>query len=221
MNVWKALPLLGGLALGTGCIGDDVGGDGDSGDTGTGSMTTASTMTMTTMTTAGEDTTMGMTMGGTADTTAGDDDDDDDDMESSSGGDDPTIFMFDETPPEDYTQQDRKGFPAINTGLNILGDKDAYNASNPAEDVSMMAAEQNAEDSLDYLHDGFMAMGNGLDDDLDAVGLTPCPTAGVGDCLEQAGPFAIPDTLNITVGDTLNFVYSEAHDVVKVADFDW
>ena len=204
MNASKALPLLAALAMGTGCIGDDAGGDGDSGDTG-GNMTMTTASTMTTMTTMG-DTTMSMTtMGGTADETGTGDDDDDDDDESSSGGVDPELFIFDETPPDDYTQVDRKGFPGVNTGLNIVGDKDAYNASNPAEDVSGPTAANNAEDSLDYLHDGLGAMGNGLDDDLTDAGFDPCPTVGVGDCLEQAGPFIIPDTLNVTVGGDANF----------------
>ena len=212
MKTLKGLPLLAAVALGTGCIGDDVGGDGDSGDTGTMTMTTASTMTMTT---AG-DTTVGMTMGGTADSTGtgDDDDDDDDDMESSSGGDDPTIFMFDETPPEDYTQLDRKGFPAINTGLNLdlmmAGDKDAYNAATPADDANLDFAAQIVA-ALDTLHRGIPGMqtnnNTGLDDDLGAAGLTPClpPQAPMDDCITQAGPFGIPDTLNLTIGSDTGF----------------
>lgn len=37
------------------------------------------------------------------------------------------LFIFNDTPPREYVRVDRKGFPAVNTGLHIHGDKDEYN----------------------------------------------------------------------------------------------
>lgn len=203
----KTLPFLGAVALSTACIGDDGTGtsDTDNGTSGTaGPMTTANT-------TENADTTMGVTtMGGTADSTATSDTGPDTGTadESSSDGVDPDVFIFDDADPGDYTQQDRVGFPAINTGLNLLGDKDAYNASTPALDISEDTARDNAVDSLLLLHAGPAGGpdGVGLDDDLAGAGLTPCSiTLGGVDCLDQAGPFALPDTMNFTLGAEVGF----------------
>jgi hypothetical protein len=200
------------LTLAVGCVGGDdtdTGADTDptGGDDG---MTMTATMT-TTMTTTADDTVddsgSGSATGDTGDTgtdTVG---------ESSSSGPDPTIPEFNDTPFEDYVQQDRKGFPAINTGLNILGDKDAYNASNPAADATaaLDGVVEDIEDSLNTLHRGVPGMqtmnNTGLDDDLIGLGLDPCvpPQAAMDDCITQAGPFAIPDTLNIDTAEAAGF----------------
>jgi Domain of unknown function (DUF4331) len=118
----------------------------------------------------------------------------------------PGPFVFEEAPPEDYTQVDRKGFPAINTGLNLLGDKDAYNAASPADDAALMFAS-NIFESLETLHLGAPGMqtadNTGLDDDLLSLGLEPCvtPPLPMDNCDDQGGPFAIPDTLTLDLDD--------------------
>lgn len=77
----------------------------------------------------------------------------DPDSSSSTTEPDPGPFVFDETPFEDYVQVDRIGFPAINTGLNLLGDKDAYNQATPEDDANLMFVS-NIVDSLHTLHVG-------------------------------------------------------------------
>ncbi len=122
----------------------------------------------------------------------------------------PGPFMFDETPFDRYNRVDRKGFPAINTGLNLLGDKDAYNAGNPTDDAALMFAT-NIFESLETLHlgaPGMQTMNNtGLDDDLMALGLIPCvpPPAPMDNCDDQGGPFAIPDVVAIDLDDPAGF----------------
>lgn len=194
------LPLLAltGFAL-AGCPSDDTGQEGGS-STGDDQTTTSPTTTPTTMTTD-PDTTAG-TVGMTS--------------SSSSGGDSSTTaepvgpYVFDETPYEDYVQVDRKGFPAINTGLNLLGDKDAYNAASPADDAALMFAT-NIFESLETLHLGAPMMqtadNTGLDDDLAAFGLEPCvtPPLPMDSCDDQGGPFAIPDVLVIDLDDPPGF----------------
>lgn len=122
----------------------------------------------------------------------------------------PGPFVFEETPPEDYTQVDRKGFPAINTGLNLLGDKDAYNAASPADDAALMFAT-NIFESLETLHLGAPGMqtadNTGLDDDLISLGLEPCvtPPLPMDSCDDQGGPFAIPDVITVDLDDPAGF----------------
>lgn len=194
------LPLLAltGFAL-AGCPSDDTGGQ-DGSSTGDEPTTTSPTTTPTTMTTD-PDTTAG-TVGMTS--------------SSSSGGDSSTTaepvgpYVFDETPYEDYVQVDRKGFPAINTGLNLLGDKDAYNAASPADDAALMFAT-NIFESLETLHLGAPGMqtpdNTGLDDDILAIGLEPCvtPPLPMDSCDDQGGPFAIPDVLVLDLDDPPGF----------------
>ncbi len=119
-------------------------------------------------------------------------------------------FEFNDTPPEEYVQVDRKGFPAVNTGLNLLGDKDEYNIGDPVADAAGMFVP-NILDSLDTLHRGAPGMqtvnNTGLDDDLGALGLTPCipPQLANDDCDEQGVPFVIPDTLDIDLDNPAGF----------------
>lgn len=122
----------------------------------------------------------------------------------------PGPFVFEERPPEDYTQVDRMGFPAINTGLNLLGDKDVYNAAGPEDDV-MLTFAMNIFQSLETLHLG--APGDqtpdntGLDDDLISLGYEPCitPPLPMDNCDDQGGPFAIPDVVVLDLDDPPGF----------------
>jgi hypothetical protein len=119
-------------------------------------------------------------------------------------------FVFDETPYEDYVRVDRKGFPAVNTGLNLLGDKDAYNQGTPLDDAALTFAAD-IFTSLETLHLGDPANqvpdNTGLDDDLAAIGLEPCipPPSAVDTCDDQGGPFAIPDVLVLDLDEEPGF----------------
>jgi hypothetical protein len=183
-----------------GCPSDDIGQEGSS-STGEEPTTTSPTTTPTTMTTD-PDTTAGTVEMTSSSGTATDD--------STTGPPPPGPFVFDETPYEDYVQVDRKGFPAVNTGLNLLGDKDAYNAASPQDDVALMFAT-NIFESLETLHLGAPGMqtpdNTGLDDDLAAFGLDPCitPPLPMDSCDDQGGPFAIPDVLVLDLDDPPGF----------------
>ena len=155
----------------------------------TNTMSASNTMTSS-ATDSTTDATTDMTMTTTVDTSG---------SEESSTTVDPALFEFLPNPPEDYVQVDRKGFPAVNTGLNILGDKNDYNTGDPIGDAAGDFVP-NILDSLDALH-------TGLDDDLTGLSLTPCirPNLANDDCDEQGVPFVIPDTLAITVTDPAGF----------------
>jgi len=101
-------------------------------------------------------------------------------------------FMFDPAPPEDYTQVDRVGMPAINSA--VITSKDAYNMSNPAEDAAGMWVPEIVA-NVEGLH---MA----LDDDLTGAGLVPCMPM---DCVGQAAPLVVPDTIKIDLTGTPGF----------------
>ena len=199
-----------------GCGGD---GDGDAGtDTEVPSTSGAATTMPTTVgsgtspgtnTTGSAETTAGTldTTAGTLDTTAGSTTS----SASSSGGStgaDP--FVFSETAFEDYVQVDRQGFPAVNSGLNLLGDKDAYNAASPVDDASLTFFS-NILESLETLHIGAPAAqtpdNTGLDDDLLALGLLPCttPPLPMDTCDDQAVPFALPDVIEIRLDAPAEF----------------
>lgn len=189
------LPLLAvtGLVL-AGCPGDDTPIIDDTSSSGTG--TTAGPTTNTTPPNPTDpDTTTGETTTVDPDTTAG---------ESSSSGDPVGPYVFDETPYDQYTQVDRMGFPAVNTGLNLLGDKDVYNQASPVEDAELVFLP-NIRASLQTLHLGVPMMqtpdNTGLDDDLALLNLTPCSTMpmGMNSCEQQGGPFVIPDTIKISL----------------------
>jgi hypothetical protein len=96
----------------------------------------------------------------------------------------PTDFNFRTDLPGAYTRVDRLGMPAVSTAL--LTDKDGYNDGNPADDAAgTFVADITA--NLTGLH-------GALDDDLTGFGLTPCL---IGDCVAQAAPLVVPDTLKI------------------------
>ncbi len=192
------LPLVALTGLMLGCPGADdapIDTETTSGEPTTTGNPTTTPMTMTTM--VDIDTTAG-TAEGTTTTPATEG--------SSTTEPEPGPFVFDETPYEDYVRVDRKGFPAVNTALNLLGDKMAYNQGNPVDDAAMMFSTS-FEESLETLHlgqPGMQAMDNtGLDDDLIGLGFVPCvpPPLLMDSCDDQAGPLAIPDVLGLDLDD--------------------
>jgi hypothetical protein len=198
-TIKHSLPLvaLAALVL-AGCPGDDAPIDTDS--------TTSDDTTGNTPTTTPPETTVDPdTTAGTAQMTGTSDTGEDSTTEPEVGP-----FVFDETPFEDYVQVDRKGFPAINTGLNLLGDKDEYNAASPQDDAALMFIS-NIFESLETLHLGAPGMqvadNTGLDDDLTAFGLEPCvpPPLPMDSCDDQTGPFAIPDVITVDFDDPAVF----------------
>lgn len=194
------------LAL-TGCPSDDTGGTGNdtSGtETATVTMTGTSPTSPTTTPTTTLDPDTGSTTMPTTDT-------DPDTSSSSSTGCVPGTFEFAEDAPDAYTQEDRLGFPVINTALvGFNGDKDAYNQD--AHD-----SDHTAEifDGLDFLHCGEADVpaacsdGNtGLTDDLEGLYALCVPPSLPNDtCAGQAGPFAVPDVLrlDLTTASPSNF----------------
>jgi len=103
-------------------------------------------------------------------------------------------YAFATEGPEAFTRVDRKGMPAVATAL--ISSKDAYNAAGPADDANGDFVTEIVT-SIDGLH-------NALDDDLLALGLTPCTVVGDGSgtCVAQGAPLVVPDTLKIdTAGD--------------------
>jgi hypothetical protein len=90
------------------------------------------------------------------------------------------------------TRVDRMGMPAIATA--VISSKDAYNQADPIDDAAgTFVGEITA--SVDFLH-------SALDDDLTALGLTPCATM---DCVGQAAPFVVPDVLTIDPSQPAGF----------------
>jgi len=96
-----------------------------------------------------------------------------------------------------YVRVDRAGMPAVNTAL--ITSKDAYNAADPADDAALSFAIEIIT-NLGGLHAA-------LDDDLAALGLTPCTVNGdgSGSCVAQGGPLILPDTLKIDLTGSAGF----------------
>lgn len=101
-------------------------------------------------------------------------------------------FEFDDSPPEDYDQVDRMGMPAINTA--VISSKDQYNRASPADDV--------AGDFVDEIVANLTGLHMALDDDLMGAGLVPCL---VDDCVAQAAPLVVPDTITIDLTGDAGF----------------
>lgn len=101
-------------------------------------------------------------------------------------------FAFDESDPSEYAQVDRVGMPAINSA--VITSKDLYNTSTPTDDAAGTFVSEIVA-SLTGLH-------GALDDDLVGAGLVPCI---VDDCVAQAAPLVVPDTLTITLSQTAGF----------------
>jgi hypothetical protein len=133
---------------------------------------------------------------GDGDTTTGDGDGDtstgDGDGDGDGGDGDGDEFVFDETPAEDYTQVDRMGMPAINTA--VITSKDAYNADSPESDAAGVYVTE-ITDNLTGLHAA-------LDGDLTTLTLVPCM---VTDCVAQAAPLVVPDTLKLDPATAAGF----------------
>jgi hypothetical protein len=74
--------------------------------------------------------------------------------------------------------------PAIATA--VISSKDEYNAANPADDAM--------GDFVNEITGNVVGLHMALDDDLVLAGLVPCLAP---DCVAQAAPFVVPDTLKI------------------------
>ena len=96
----------------------------------------------------------------------------------------PTGFLFANDAPSAYLRVDRMGMPAVATA--VITSKDGYNAADPVDDA--------AGDFVTEITNNIDAIHTGLDAALGGAGLTPCLTA---DCVAQAAPFVVPDTLKI------------------------
>lgn len=228
------LTLVASMALSTACVVDDD----PAGDTDT--ETNATTMTNTdptNMTDPTASTTSTTDPSETEDTTVTDTDDtdtdptDDTDTDTDTEAGDPDVYDFRDDDPASYTQVDRKGFPAVNTALIPTKNQDAYNASNPAGDVT--PADTFAADAiatLQFLHStptddetNPIPGEVGLDDDLVlantllGTSLVPCG-ADVTDnsCLQQAVPLVFPDVLLLDTGAPPEFPNGRALEVPVV-----
>jgi hypothetical protein len=108
-------------------------------------------------------------------------------------------FVFDADPPTAYARVDRMGMPAVATA--VIASKDAYNAADPVDDAAGTFVGEIVA-SVQFLH-------SALDDDLYALGLSPCggsPTEpAIGQCIDQAAPFVVPDTLTIDTSGVAGF----------------
>jgi len=93
-------------------------------------------------------------------------------------------FDFATEGPDAYERVDRLGMPAIGTA--VITSKDSYNLGDPEDDLTGTWVEEITA-NVTGLHDA-------LDDDLTALGLTPCLPA---DCVAAAAPLVVPDTLTL------------------------
>jgi hypothetical protein len=112
------------------------------------------------------------------------------DMGETDGTDD--AYVFAEDAPGDYTRVDRIGMPAIGTA--VIMDKQGYNEADPAADAAGTFVDQ-ITTSVEGLHAA-------LDDDLINAGLTACVPA---DCIGQAAPLVVPDTLKLDLAAAAGF----------------
>jgi hypothetical protein len=158
------------LAL-TACPSDDEADDEIAAETDTGDTTDESG---TSSSTTDDDTTETTEEESTADTT--------EESTDTTTGEDP--FVFADNPPDEYVRVDRMGMPAVATA--VITNKDMYNAANPSEDANA--------DFVPEISMNVTGLHAALDDDLVALMAVPCAPA---DCLLQAGPLVIPDTLKI------------------------
>ena len=101
-------------------------------------------------------------------------------------------YVFDESPPEMYSQFDRMGMPAVNTA--VITSKNQYNADNPTSDIN--------GDYVPEIGANLTGLHMALDDDLTGLGLTPC---AIDVCVAQGGPLIIPDTLKLDLTGLAGF----------------
>lgn len=99
-------------------------------------------------------------------------------------------FMFDDSPPEDYTRVDRMGVPAVNAALLL---SDAYNGASPSDDVKGSFIED--------LRNGVVALHAAFDGDLKETAVL-CDTDA---CMEQVTPLIVPDALRLDVTEYAGF----------------
>jgi len=142
------------------------------------------------------------------DTSDDDDTTDDDDTVDDDDDSAPVGFQFNDTDFGDYDRVDRMGMPAVATALILPGNKDAYNAANPTDDVNADFVGDIVT-VINLLHHGTdPADGDtGLDDDLLALDLTPCTidAAGAGSCVTVGASLILPDTLKIDTSADAGF----------------
>ncbi|PRQ02398.1 hypothetical protein ENSA5_23250 [Enhygromyxa salina] len=105
---------------------------------------------------------------------------------------DEDTYTFAEDDPASYTRVDRIGMPAIGTAVII--NKEDYNQADPAADAAGQFVDQITM-SVEGLHAA-------LDDDLSGLGLTPCVAA---DCVNQAAPLVVPDTIKLDLNSPTGF----------------
>jgi hypothetical protein len=169
-----------------GCPSDDTGGSGETDDPTTTSPSTTAPSTSSPSTSSPSTSATDSMSGTETDPMTGTESDTD---PSTSTGPDPDVFMFREDGPEAYTQIDRMGLPAVNTGLILSENKDQYNADDP---TARMGGDYDTDlrTSITALHVGDGEDGNGLNDDLAAIPLVPCThtIAGGETCLDQLTP---------------------------------
>lgn len=101
-------------------------------------------------------------------------------------------FDFSDAPDSSFSRVDRMGMPAIATA--VISSKDAYNQASPRDDVM--------GDFVGEITSIVTALHEALDDDLTGAGLIPCDA---GDCVGQAAPLVVPDTIKIDVTRTSGF----------------
>jgi hypothetical protein len=105
---------------------------------------------------------------------------------------DPNAFVFSEAYVADYDRVDRMGMPAIGTA--VIASKDAYNMADPEDDAAGEFVGEIVA-SLEFVH-------GALDDDLTGLGLVPC---AIDDCVAQAAPLVVPDTLKVDIDQAAGF----------------
>lgn len=101
-------------------------------------------------------------------------------------------FQFNNAPASEFARVDRMGMPAVGTA--VITSKDAYNVADPVDDA--------AGDFVTEITNNVSGLHDALDDDLTGAGLTPCATE---DCVGQAAPFVVPDTITINVTQPAGF----------------
>ncbi len=95
-----------------------------------------------------------------------------------------TGFVFSTMPASSFQRVDRVGQPLVATA--VITSKDAYNAANPANDVSGTFTSEISANITDYHTD--------LDAELIVLGLDPATTM---ESLAQASPLIMPDVLTL------------------------
>lgn len=104
----------------------------------------------------------------------------------------PDPFVFSTAAPEGYVRVDRMGGPVTATVLLPVSEKDRFNGGDPDDDGDYSAF---VVATLERLHFE-------LDDDLVAMGLTPCV---VDACVRQAAPMVVPDVLRLRLAEPDGF----------------